>query len=151
MDTNKNNIKDNDADIAYNLREINKFKNTKTYLKNLYNILFYDSKTQVDFKGIFFEKIFEVNAKQNDFIQMYFKVDLQYEDISEKIYVKIICKMFDENNNSLYIKSTNNNKYSYFSNRVIVDENTFYNFNKDVKKIKLVIKFLILLPRVIKI
>ena len=82
---------------------------------------------------------------------MYFKIDLQYEDISERNYVKIIYEIFDNNNNSLYIKSTNNNKYTYFSNRVIVDENTFYNFTKDIEKIKFVIKFQILLPRVIKI
>ena len=95
IDTNKNSIEDNDADIAYNLRDINKIKNTKTYLKNIYNILFYDSKTQVDFKGIFFEKIFEVNAKKNDFIEMYFKIDLQYEDIAERNYVKTIYELFD--------------------------------------------------------
>ena len=69
---------------------------------------------------------------------MYFNIDLQYEDISERNYVKIIYELFDENDNSLYIKLTNNNKYLYFSNRVIVDENIFYNFTKDVKKIKFV-------------
>ena len=82
---------------------------------------------------------------------MYFKIDLQYEDISERNYIKTIYEIFDENDNSLYVKSTNNNKYSYFSNRVIVDENIFYNSNKDVKKIKFVIKFQMLLPNVIKI
>ena len=153
INTNKNSIEDNDADIAYNLREINKIKKTKTYLKNIYNILFYDSKTQVDFKGIFFQKVFEVNTNKNDFMEMNFKIDLQYEDISERNYVKIIYEIFDNNNNnnSLYIKSTNNNKYSYFSNKVIIDVNIFYNFTKDIEKIKFVIKFQILLPRDIKI
>ena len=47
---------------------------------------------------------------------MNFKIDLQYEDISERNYFKTIYEIFDENDNSLYIKSTNNNKYSYFSN-----------------------------------
>ena len=84
-------------------------------------------------------------------MEMNFKIDLQYEDISERNYVKIIHEIFDNNNNSLYIKSTNNNKYSYFSNRVIVDENTFYNFTKDIEKIKFVIKFQMLLPRLNKI
>ena len=65
---------------------------------------------------------------------MYFKIDLQYEDISERNYVKTIYEIFDDNNNSLYVKSTNNNICSYFSNRIIVDENIFYNFTKDVKK-----------------
>ena len=56
---------------------------------------------------------------------MNFKIDLQYEDISERNYVKTIYEIFDENDNSLYVKSIINNEYSYFSNRVIVDENIF--------------------------
>ena len=82
---------------------------------------------------------------------MKFKIDLQYEDISERNYVKTICEIFDETNNSLYIKSITNNNYTYFSNRVIVDENIFYNFTKNVRKIKFVIKFQMILSRVIKI
>ena len=82
---------------------------------------------------------------------MSFKIDLQYEDISERNYVKTIYELFDETNNSLYVKSVTNNNYTYFSNRVIVDENTFYNFTKDIKRIKFVIKFQMSLPRVIKI
>ena len=121
------------------------------HLKNVYNILFYDKKTQINSRNLFYEKVFDVNSKQNDFIEMYFKIDLQYEDISERSYVKTMYELFDENNNSLYIKSVNNNNYSYFSNRVIIDENIFYNFTKDVKKIKFVIEFQMLLSRVIKI
>ena len=109
-------------------------------------------KTQIDFrKDIFFQKIFDVNANKNDFIEMKFKIDLQYDDISKRNYVKTIYQLLDENNNSLYIKSINNNKYSYFSNRVIVDEDIFLNFTKDIKKIKFVIKFQMLLSRVIRL
>ena len=82
---------------------------------------------------------------------MKFKIDLEYEDISERNYVKTIYQLFDENNNSLYIKSVTNNDYTYFSNRVIVDESIFYDFNKNIKKIRFVIKFQMLLSRVIKI
>ena len=82
---------------------------------------------------------------------MNFKIDLQYDDISERNYVKTIYEIFDENDNSLYITSVTNNNYTYFSNRVIVDENIFYNFTKNVKKIKFVIKFQMILSRVIKI
>ena len=127
-------------------------KNKSTqYLKNIYNILFYDKKTQIDFRNIFYEKVFEVNANKNDFIEMNFKIDLQYEDISERNYVKTIDQLFDENDNSLCIKSVTNNNYTYFSNRVIVDESIFCNFTKNIKKMKFVIKFQILLSRVIKI
>ena len=71
--TNKNSIEDNDDDTAYNLWEINNIKNT-IYLKNIYNILFYDKKTQIDFRNLFYEKIFNVNANKNDFIEMNFKI-----------------------------------------------------------------------------
>ena len=154
ISTNLIKINSNEDDILYNSTEIDYLKNnmSKSYLKNIYNILFYESKTQIDFRSdSFYEKVFDVNSKQNDFIEMYFKIDLQYEDISERNYVKIIYQLFDENNNSLYIKSVTNNNYTYFSNRVIVDENIFYNFTKNIKKIKIVIKFQMLLSRVIKI
>ena len=82
---------------------------------------------------------------------MSFKIDLEYEDISERSYVKTIYEIFDQNDNSLYIKSVTNDDYTYFSNRVIVDENIFYNFTSNIKKIKFVIKFQMILTRVIKI
>ena len=140
---NKNNISSNlikinsnEDDILYNLSEINHLENNKStqYLKNIYNILFYDKKTQVSFRNYFFEKVFDVNAVINDFIEMSFKISLQYENISERAYVKTLYELLDENDNSLYIKSVNNNYYSYYSNKIFIDENIFYNFTKDVKK-----------------
>ena len=160
IDTNKNNISTNlinintnEDNIAYNLSEINNIKNnsSKSYLKNVYNILFYDKKTQVSFRNYFFEKVFDVNANINDFIEMSFKISLQYENISERAYVKTLYELFDENDNSLYIKSVTNNDYSYYSNKIFIDENIFYNFTKNIKKIKFVIKFQMILSRVIKI
>ena len=125
-----------------------KNNNSKSYLKNVYNILLYNSKTQISFKkdNIFYEKIFDVKASINDFIEISFKIDLEYDEISEKNYVKNIYEILDENDNTLYIKSINNNEYLYFSNKVIIDENIFYNFITNVKKIKFVIKFQKLLP-----
>ena len=153
ISTNLINMNTNEDNIAYNSSEINYIKNnvSKPYLKNIYNILFYESKIQIDFGGIFFEKVFDIDSKQNDFIEMNFKIDLEYEDISERNYVRTIYELFDETNNSLYVKSVTNDDYTYFSNRVIIDENIFYNFTKDIKKIKFVIKFQMLLSRVIKI
>ena len=143
IDTNKNNISTNlininanEDNIAYNLNEINYLKNnsSKSYLKNVYNILFYDKKTQINFRNYFFEKVFDVNAGINDFIEMSFKISLEYENISERAYVKTFYELFDENDNSLYIKSVSNNDYSYYSNKIFIDENIFYNFNKSIKK-----------------
>ena len=57
-------------------------------------------------------------------------------------YVKNTYEILDENNNNrLYIKTISNDEYSYFSNKVIIDEEIFYTFTKDIKKIKFVIKF----------
>ena len=158
--TNKNNISNNlinirgsEDNIAYNLSEINNIKNniSKSYLKNIYNVLFYNEKTQINFKGIFYEKIFAVNAKQNDFLKLNLRMLLEYENINEKIYVNTAYEIFDENNNSLYISTINNNDYNYFSNKVSIKENIFYNFTKNVKNIKFRIKFVMTAVKVIKI
>ena len=143
----------NEDDILYNSTEIDYLKNinSKSYLKNLYNILFYNNKTQINFKGIFYEKIFTVDAKQNDFIEINLKMLLEYENINEKIYVNTVYEIFDENNNSLYISTINNNDYNYFSNKVYIKENIFYNYIKNVKNIKFRIKFVMTTARVIKI
>ena len=150
INTNKNDISSNliktnsnEDDILYNLSEIDYLKNnSKSYLKNVYNILLYDKKTQINFrKNIFYKKVFDVNASINDFVEISFKIDLQYNDISERNYVKNIYEILDENDNRLYIKSVTNDDYKYFSNRLIIDENIFDNFISNVKKMKFVIKF----------
>ena len=143
----------NEDNILSNSSELDYIKNniSKSYLKNLYNVLFYDDKTQINFKGIFYEKIFTVNAKQNDFIEINLKMLLEYENINEKIYVNTVYEILDENNNSLYISTINNNDYNYFSNKVSIKENIFYNFTKNVKNIKFRIKFVMTTARVIKI
>ena len=151
INTNKNNIStnlikinSNEDDILYNLNEINYLKNnnSKSYLKNVYNILFYNNNEQISFKDeIFYEKVLDVDAAINDFIEMKFKIALEYRNINDRNYVKNIYEILDENDNSLYIKSASNSEYSYFSNRVVIDEEIFYTFNKDIKKIKFVIKF----------
>ena len=78
-------------------------------------------------------------------------MSLEYKNINEKNYVNTVYEIFDENNNSLYISSINNNDYQYFSNKVFVDENIFYNFTKNVKNIKFKIKFFMTTVKVIKI
>ena len=75
---------------------------------------------------------------------------LEYKDISEK-NVNTVYEIFDENNNSLYISTINNNDYQYFSNKVSIKENIFYNFTKNVKNIKLKIKFVMTDVKVIRI
>ena len=100
-----------------------------------------NKKTQIDFRNLFYAKVFDVNSSINDFIEMNFKIDLQYEDISERNYVKTIYEIFDENDNSLYIKSVTNNNYTYFQNRVIVDESIFIILLRILKNLTLLLNF----------
>ena len=142
ISTNLIKINSNEDDILTNLNEINYLKNNNSYLKNVYNILFYNNNEQISFKDeIFYEKEFNVNASINDFIEINFKIGLEYKRINDRNYVKNVYEILDENDNSLYIKSATNSEYSYFSNKVIIDEEIFYNFTKNIKKIKFVIKF----------
>ena len=72
---------------------------------------------------------------------MKFKIELEYQNTDDRHYVKTIYEIFDEDDNRLYIKSVTNNEYLYFPNKLIIDENIFYNFTNIVKKMKFVIKF----------
>ena len=142
--TNLININTNEDNIAYNLNEINYLKNNKStqYLKNVYNILFYNNNEQISFKDeIFYEKIFDINANINDFVEIKFKIELEYRNINDRNYVKNIYEILDENNNRLYMKTISNDEYLYFSNKVIINEDIFYTFTKNIKKIKFIIKF----------
>ena len=97
-------INSNEDNISYNLSKIDYLKKNKStqYLKNVYNILLYNSKTQIDFRNIFYEKVFDINSDINDFIEMNFKIELEYRDTNNRHYVKTIYEILDENNN-LYI------------------------------------------------
>ena len=144
ISTNLIKINSNEDNILYNLSEIDYLKKNKftQYLKNVYNILFYNEKKQISFKdNIFYEKIFDIDADINDFIEINFKIELEYQDTNDRHYAKSIYEILDENDNSLYIKSISNSEYSYFSNRVVIDEEIFYTFTKNIKKMKFVIKF----------
>ena len=134
----------NEDDISSNLEKINNIKNnnSKSYLKNVYNILFYDNNEQISFKDqVFYEKEFNVNASVNDFIEIKFKIGLEYRNINNRSYVKNSYEILDKNNNRLYIKTISNDEYSYFSNKLIINENIFYTFTKNIEKIKFIIKF----------
>ena len=66
ISTNLINISGNEDNIAYNLSEKTYIKNniSKSYLKNVYNTLFYEAKEQIDFNNNFYNKTFELNAKK---------------------------------------------------------------------------------------
>ena len=56
------NMRLNEDNITINLSKIKELNQNKSYLKNIYNILSYDSKTQIDFRNVFYEKVFVVDA-----------------------------------------------------------------------------------------
>ena len=94
ISTNLVKINSSEDDILYNSSEIDYIKNniSKSYLKNIYNIIFYNSETQIDFRNLFYEKVFAVNAKENDFIEINLKMLLEYENINEKIMLILFMK-----------------------------------------------------------
>ena len=65
---------------------------------------------------------------------MNFKMSLEYGSIVERNYVKTIYEILDDDYNSLYVKSLNNNEYSYFSNKIFINENIFIILLKTLKK-----------------
>ena len=138
-----NSYKSNFLNIKYykkiNLISVN--NNSKSYLKNVYNTLFYNEEKQINSGKIFYEKIYVIDSKQDDFIEINVKMLLEYEDISQKKFVRTIYEILDENNNSLYFLQMNDNDYQYFSNKLSINENIFYNFTKNIKKIKFRISF----------
>ena len=81
---------------------------------------------------------------------MNFKILLEYQSTSNQNCVKTIYEIFDDDN-SIYVKSVNINDYPYYSNKIFIAEDIFYNFITNVKKIKFVIKLQMILSRVIKI
>ena len=58
ISTNLIKINSNEDDISSNLEKINNIKNnnSKSYLKNVYNILFYNNNEQISFKDEYFMK-----------------------------------------------------------------------------------------------
>ena len=117
-------------------------KNNKStqYLKNIYNILFYNKKTQIDFRNNFYNKTFELNANKNDFIEINLRILLDYENINESHLVFTTFKLIDDDD-ELYIGTYNNKDNISYKNFVFINENIFYNFVKDTKKLKILIYF----------
>ena len=149
IEKNKNNIStnlikinSNEDDILYNLYEINYLKNNKSaiYLKNVYNILFYNKKAQIDFRNNFYNKTFELNANKNDFIEINFRMLLEYENINEAYLVFTAFKLINDDDDE-YIGTYNNKDNISYKNFVFINETIFYNLEKDTKKLKILIYF----------
>ena len=152
--TNLIKINSNEDDILYNLSEINNIKNniSKSYLKNVYNILFYESKTQIDFrKDIFYEKVFDINVGINDFIEINLKFLLEYEYINKANIINMAFKLINDNDKEILVNIHNTGDHVLYKNFVFLNKSIFYNFEQDTKKLKIVIYFRMTENNIVKI
>ena len=125
--------------------------NDSIKLKNIKNILFYDERDQINFKGIFFNKTFELNIKKNDFIEIDLRMLLDYENIKEAHIVITEFKLYNDNDEQIYTATYNNGDSISYKNFVFINKHIFYNFDKDTKNLKIVIEFRMTRVEVIKI
>ena len=111
------------------------------YLKNLFNTLYHDNDIKVS--HIFFDKTYTLNAKKSDFLEIYFKLLLKYDNISEAKYVTTNFILYDmSNGRELYSVSYNNSDYIGVANIDVLLNNVFYfDFDNDVEKLKIPITF----------
>ena len=138
---------DNVKNISNDLEKIN----DSIKLKNIKNILFYDERDQINFKGIFFNKTFELNIKKNDFIEIDLRMLLDYENINEAHIVITEFKLYNDNDEQIYTATYNNGDSISYKNFVFINKHIFYNFDKDTKNLKIVIEFRMTRVEVVKI
>ena len=125
-------------DIQDSLNAVNSMT-SKIYLKNLFNELYHEN--DISIEHIFFEKIYTINAKRNDFIEVYFKLLIKYDDVSNSKHITTNFILYD-GDVELISYSYDNNDYIGNSNTGILLNNAFYyNFDKDVNKLKIIISF----------
>ena len=143
--------------ISNELKQINTNKsdikklNNNIILKNIKNILFYNVKTQIDFKNNSYDKTFDLNIKKNDFIEIDLRMLLEYENINESNITVTEFKIFNDNDKEIYTATYNNSNYITFSNFVFINKKIFYNFEEDASKLRILIYFRMTKVEVVKI
>ena len=143
ISTNLSKINSNEDDILSNLNEINYLKNNKStqYLKNVYNIKYYDYKKQINFNESFFNKTFNLNLKKNDYIEIDLKMKLEYEDIDDLKIIKTEIKLYNNMNEQIFVSNYFNKDSISYLNFVFLNKNILYNFIEDTTFLKIIIKF----------
>ena len=134
-------------DIQDSLNSINSISDRvgelemKLYLKNLFNELYHEN--DVSIGHIFFDKTYTINAKRNDFIEVFFELLIKYDDVSNAKHITTNFILYNMSNGQELISySYDNNNYIGNSNTDILLNNAFYyNFDEDVNKVKIAITF----------
>ena len=137
--------------ISNDLEKLDKKIDDSIKLKNIKNILFYDERDQINFKGIFFDQTFELNIKKNDFIEIDLRMLLDYENINESHITITEFRLYDDDDERIYIATYNNGDSITFKNFVFLNKYIFYNFQKDTKNLKIIIEFRMTRVEVVKI
>ena len=114
---------------------------SKLYLKNLFNDIYHENDVSID--HIFFDKTYTINAKRDDFIEVYFKLLIKYDDVSNAKHITTNFILYNMSNGQELISySYDNSDYISNSNTDILLNNAFYyNFDNDVNKVKIAITF----------
>ena len=128
---------DNVKNISNDLEKIN----DSIKLKNIYNILFYNEKTEIPINKLFFNKTFELNAKKDDFIEVNLRTLLDYENIDDSHIVVTEIRLYNDDDERIYISTYNNGDSISLKNFVFLNEKIFYNFEKDTESLKMIIEF----------
>ena len=131
-----------------NLEQINTNKekinniSTKLYLKNLYNDIYHNNDVNT-ITNIFFDKTYNLNAKQNDFIEINFNLLIKYDNTENSKHITTNFIFYNmENGQELISYSYDNYKFIGNSNTdILLKDSFYYNFNEDVNKLKIAITF----------
>ena len=127
---NVNNITDREDKIEKSL-----------YLKNLFNDIYYDN--DVIITNIFFDKKYKLHAKRNNFIEVHFKMLIEYNDTENAKHITTNFILYNmDNGQELISYSYDNSDYIGNSNINILLNNAFYyNFDENINDIKIAITF----------
>ena len=66
---------------------------------------------------------------------------LEYENINKSHIVIRVFKLINDNNEEIYVATYLNGDVILYKNFVILNKSTFYNFEKDTKKLQILIYF----------
>ena len=132
ISSNLGKIETNENSISSNLGKINNI--SKNISINISNDIFYNEDTQINFSNDlpFFEKEYNISFKKNDFLELYFKILLNYVNINYKNYVKSIHKI-SNGKIVLYERIIGHINYTSFNNYLTIDENFFIILMKILK------------------
>ena len=89
-------------------------------------------KEQIDLNNNFYDKTFEFNAK-NDFIEINFKMLLDYKNITESNTVITAFKLINDNKKEIYVATYHNRDDILYKNFVFFNKSIFI-ISKKIQK-----------------